>query len=85
MLICTNWRLLGAVLLTALCIAPFNYFGISLTKQGSALQRCIICTARMVVVWSVSLLFGWEQFSYLQLVGYLLLTWAIFQFNEPDK
>ena len=58
-LICTNSKLLGAVLLTALCIGPFNYFGLTLTKQGSALKRSIICTARVVVVWSLSLLFGW--------------------------
>jgi hypothetical protein len=58
-LICTNYKLLIAVLLTALCIGPFNYFGISLTKDGSALQRCIICTSRMIVVWGASLLFGW--------------------------
>jgi hypothetical protein len=72
------------VVLTALCIGPFNYFGMSLTKQGSALQRCIICTSRMIAVWSVSLLFGWEQFRLLQLLGYLVLTYAIYQFSQPE-
>ena len=60
LLICSNKKLLMAVILTALCIGPFNYYGLSLTKEGSALHRCIICTSRMIVVWSISLLFGWE-------------------------
>ena len=72
-------------MLTALSIGPFNYFGISLTKQESALQRCMICTARMIVVWSVSLLFGWEKFRLLQLIGYLVLTYSIFQFNKQES
>lgn len=83
-LICNNSNLLIAILLTALCIGPFNYFGISLTKQESALQRCMICTSRMIVVWSVSLLFGWERFRLLQLIGYVILTYSIFQFNKPE-
>lgn len=70
--------------MTALCIGPFNYFGISLTKQESALQRCMICTSRMIVVWVFSLLFNWEKFHLLQLAGYMLLTWGIYQFNQQE-
>lgn len=83
-LICSNYKLLAAVVLTALCIGPFNYFGISLTKEGSALQRCIICTSRMIVVWTISLFFGWEEFRLLQLFGYAVLTYCIFKFNQQE-
>ena len=70
--------------MTALCIAPFNYFSISLTKQESALQRCMICTSRMVVVWAISLLLDWERLHLTQLLGYALLSWGIYQFNHAD-
>jgi uncharacterized membrane protein len=39
----------------------------------------------MVVVWIVSLLAGWEDFSFLQLIGYIILTIAIHQFNHGDE
>lgn len=58
-LIYRNSNLLIAILLTALAIAPFNYFGLLITKETSALQRCMICTSRMVAVWIVSLFLGW--------------------------
>lgn len=70
--------------MTAFCIAPFCYFGMLLTKQGSALLRCLINTSRMVVVWLLSLAFEWEQFRLLQLAGYLLLTFGIYQFSRKD-
>lgn len=54
-----NWKLLGSVIVTALCIGPFNYFGLMITKDTSALQRCLVCTSRMVVVWIISLIFNW--------------------------
>lgn len=80
-----NWKLLGAVLVTCLCIGPFNYFGLMITKNTSALQRCMVCTSRMIVVWMVSLIFSWEYFSFMQLFGYLLLTYGIYEFNRHDK
>ena len=67
-------------------MAPFSYFGMCLTKQGSALLRYTINSFRMVVVWLLSLIFRWEKFHLIQLVGYILLTWGIYQFNrrEPE-
>lgn len=76
-----NWKLFGSVLVTALCIGPFNYFGLMITKSTSALQRCMVCTSRMIVVWMISLIFGWENFSIIQLTGYFLLTYSIYKFN----
>ena len=58
-LIYRNSNLLIAILLTALAIAPFNYFGLLITKETSALQRCMISTSRIVAVWIDSLFLGW--------------------------
>jgi hypothetical protein len=67
-----------------MAIGPFNYFGMSITKEASALHRCLVCTFRMVVVWFMSLVSGWEKFSVVQLIGYIVLTIAIYQFNQND-
>lgn len=77
-----NSMLMTAILVTALCIAPFNYFGMKITEMSSTLHRCTICSLRMVIVWIVSLLLGWEQFNYVQLTGYLVMTLGTFIFNE---
>jgi hypothetical protein len=58
-LIYENPNLLIAILGTFLAIGPFNYFGMNITKEASALHRCLVCTFRMVVVWIISLLAGW--------------------------
>lgn len=81
-LVVGNSTLMMAVVVTALCIAPFNYFGMRITQMSSALHRCIICTLRMVVVWIASLLLGWESFNFMQLCGYIVLTLGTFIFNE---
>jgi DNA-binding transcriptional regulator of glucitol operon len=36
----------------------------------------------MVIVWIASLLLGWEQLNYVQLLGYIILTIGTFIFNE---
>ena len=58
-LIYNNSNLFAAIVITALSIAPFNYFGLFITKNSSALQRCMFCTSRMVMVWLISLVLGW--------------------------
>ena len=58
-LITSNWKLLMTLVVTALCISPFNYFGLLITKNSSALERCMICTSRMVIVWLGSLILNW--------------------------
>ncbi len=81
-MIAGNGNLMIAVGCTFMAIGPFNYFGMSITKEVSALYRCLVCTFRMVVVWVVSLALGWEDFSYVQLFGYVTLTVAIYFFNQ---
>ena len=34
------------------------------------------------MVWLVSLVLGWENFSFLEFLGYCLLTFGIYQFNN---
>ena len=70
--------LAGAVL----SIAFFNFLGTSITKLVSAAHRTTIETTRSVTVWIVSLSVGWESFSYIELAGFLVLTYGIFIYNE---
>lgn len=63
-------------------IGGFNFFGLSVTRSISATSRSIIDTCRTLFIWLVSLGLGWETFKWLQVVGFALLVYGTFLFNE---
>lgn len=68
--------------LTMFSIALFNWTGVSTTKYASALARSIVDTSRTILVWLVSFLVGWEDFVWLQLVGFVVLVVGSLLYNE---
>lgn len=67
---------------TMLSIALFNWTGITTTKYASALARSTVDTSRTLLVWGCSILFGWEDFLWQQLGGFLLLLVGTLIYNE---
>merc|ERR1711959_357292 len=63
-------------------IAFFNVIGIKITTMLSGSHRMILDSMRTCVVWGVSLVIGWEQFSVLQLVGFMVMSLGIAMYNE---
>ncbi|KAI1611255.1 hypothetical protein EDD37DRAFT_443195 [Exophiala viscosa] len=63
-------------------IGGFNFFGLSVTRTISATSRSIIDTCRTLFIWIVSLGLGWETFKWLQIVGFALLVYGTFMFND---
>jgi uncharacterized membrane protein len=63
-------------------IAFFNFFGISITRAMSASHRMVLDSVRTLVVWGASLAIGWEEFHWLQLVGFIVLTLGTAMYNE---
>ena len=49
-----------------LSIAFFNFAGISVTKELSATTRMILDSIRTIVIWSFSLVLGWQTFDFRQ-------------------
>jgi hypothetical protein len=60
----------------------FNFFGLSVTRTVSATSRSTIDTCRTLFIWLVSLGLGWESFKWLQVVGFGLLVYGTFLFND---
>lgn len=60
----------------------YNYFGISVTRSVSATSRSTIDTCRTLFIWALSLWLGWENFKWLQVVGFSLLVYGTFLFNN---
>ncbi|KAI9737465.1 MAG: hypothetical protein M1834_009620 [Cirrosporium novae-zelandiae] len=63
-------------------IGGFNYFGLSVTRSVSATSRSTIDTCRTLFIWIVSLGLGWETFKWLQVLGFALLVYGTFLFND---
>ncbi|KAJ4304693.1 hypothetical protein N0V90_000220 [Kalmusia sp. IMI 367209] len=69
-------------LLIMISIGGFNFFGLSVTRTVSATSRSTIDTCRTLFIWIVSLGLGWETFKWLQVVGFALLVYGTFVFND---
>ncbi|KAL3463847.1 hypothetical protein BJX64DRAFT_287065 [Aspergillus heterothallicus] len=68
--------------LIMISIGGFNFFGLSVTRTVSATSRSTIDTCRTLFIWLVSLGLGWESFKWLQVVGFALLVYGTFLFND---
>lgn len=69
-------------ILIMISIGGFNFFGLSVTRTVSATSRSTIDTCRTLFIWIVSLGLGWESFKWLQVVGFALLVYGTFLFND---
>ncbi|KAJ2450593.1 hypothetical protein EV183_004194 [Coemansia sp. RSA 2336] len=65
-----------------LSIAMFNYFGLSVTRHLSATSRATIDTCRTLFIWMSSQALGWESFSWVQVVGFVILVYGTFVYNR---
>lgn len=74
--------LTGRIFILICYYSGFNFFGLSVTRTVSATSRSTIDTCRTLFIWIVSLGLGWETFKWLQVVGFALLVYGTFLFND---
>lgn len=63
---------------TIFSISFFNFAGISVTKQISATTRTVLDSIRTLIIWLFSLAVGWQDFSYIQMMGFFVLILGMF-------
>ena len=63
-------------------IAFFNFAGISVTKEMNATTRMVLDSVRTLVIWGVSLGIGWQDFHFLQLIGFVILVVGMCIYND---
>lgn len=79
----TEYRAIAvSSVLIMISIGGFNFFGLSVTRTVSATARSTIDTCRTLFIWIVSIGLGWETFKWLQILGFLLLVYGTFLFND---
>jgi drug/metabolite transporter (DMT)-like permease len=84
--------LLVLVLGYLVSIAFYNFFGLSVTKNLTALHRCLIDACRTVLVWAAELYiyyevssdYGepWSSYSFMQLGGFVFLVFGTLIYNK---
>ncbi|EEH39654.2 integral membrane protein [Paracoccidioides lutzii Pb01] len=78
----TNRAVAVSSVLIMISIGGFNFFGLSVTRSVSATSRSTIDTCRTLFIWIISLCLGWESFKWLQVVGFAMLVYGTFLFND---
>eukprot|EP00747_Dinoflagellata_sp_TGD_P181653 gnl/TRDRNA2_/TRDRNA2_35563_c0_seq1.p1 gnl/TRDRNA2_/TRDRNA2_35563_c0~~gnl/TRDRNA2_/TRDRNA2_35563_c0_seq1.p1 ORF type:complete len:357 (+),score=71.08 gnl/TRDRNA2_/TRDRNA2_35563_c0_seq1:47-1117(+) len=74
--------LLTACIASIFSIAFFNYSGVTVTQQASAIARSTIDVSRTVLIWVFELIVGWNHFNVLQLVGFFILALGTMLYNR---
>jgi len=77
-----SWVITLALVGTIVSISFFNFFGLSVTKTISATTRMVLDSIRTFVIWGISLGIGWQEFQYLQVIGFVLLLIGTFIYNK---
>lgn len=77
-----NPVLIAAILGNIISIAFFNFAGISVTKELSATTRMVLDSVRTLVIWVFSLAIGWQDFQYLQPIGFSVLVVGMCIYND---
>ena len=83
-----SWEIKLYLSMYILSIAFFNFSGLTISKNASATSRTIVDTLRTIIVWSFFLVMPFvpedtkETFSWLQLVGFLILILGGLIYNE---
>lgn len=78
----TSTPLLLAVIGSILSIAVFNFSGVTVTQQASAVARSTIDVSRTVLIWATELALGWNAFNSIQLLGFIILAAGTLVYNR---
>merc|ERR1719171_2511981 len=77
--------LLASVIGSMLAVALFNFAGATVTQKAGAVARTTIKISSTITIWMTELAFGWNTFSYLQLVGFFFVAAGTVIYNNIVK
>ncbi|KAI8065184.1 hypothetical protein BC940DRAFT_241722 [Gongronella butleri] len=70
----------SSVVLAAM-VAIFNFFGLAVSTSIGIPGRSVLDALRTTLIWIVAVHYGYDAFSWVQLIGFLVLVFGIFVFN----
>ena len=63
-------------------MAFLNFAAIYVVTEMSATTMVVMDSARTMIVWAVSMALSWQEFQYLQLIGFILLCLGMSIYND---
>jgi len=84
MLHSSGWIQFGCIA-SMFSIAFFNWSGVTVTQQASAVARSTIDVSRTSIIWVLELAMRWNTFSWLQLLGFSMLVCGTLIYNGIVK
>ncbi|CAO3626571.1 unnamed protein product [Mucor hiemalis] len=76
-----SYILWQSALVLAFMVAIFNFFGLAVSASIGAPGRSMIDTLRIILTWVIAIHYGWDSFSWLELLGFSILVFGVFVFN----
>jgi len=76
----SGWVQFGCIA-SMFSIAFFNWSGVTVTQQASAVARSTIDVSRTSIIWVIELALRWNTFSWLQLAGFTVLVLGTLIYN----
>lgn len=74
-----------SALLLAFMVAIFNFFGLAVSTSVGIPGRSMIDSLRTILTWIIAIYYGWDVFSWIELVGFCILLLGVFIFNGVFK
>jgi drug/metabolite transporter (DMT)-like permease len=77
-----SWEISCLFLALLVSISLSNFAGVTTTKKAGALARSIVDSVTTLIIWMTSIAIGWEDFIWLQLLGFFSLVLGTLIYNE---
>ena len=74
--------LIATTIVYIITISFVNFSMIAVIKYGSAISSVTVSSVRILLLWVISLIAGWEKFSVLELLGFILVLIGSLLYNE---
>ncbi|GAA5814138.1 hypothetical protein MFLAVUS_007631 [Mucor flavus] len=76
-----SYILWQSALVLAFMVAVFNFFGLAVSSSIGVPGRSMIDSLRTILTWVIAIHYGWDTFSWLELIGFSVLVFGVFIFN----
>ncbi|ORX55652.1 hypothetical protein DM01DRAFT_1362606 [Hesseltinella vesiculosa] len=76
-----SYDLIQSSVVLAAMVSVFNFFGLAVSTSIGIPGRSVLDALRTTLIWLVAIHYGYDAFSWIQLLGFLVLVFGIFIFN----
>ncbi|CAO3623557.1 unnamed protein product [Cunninghamella blakesleeana] len=70
-----------SAILLAFAVAIFNFFGLAVSTSIGIPGRSVLDAIRTTLIWIIAVQYGYDTFSWVELIGFVVLVLGVFLFN----